>query len=207
MYTPKHFSISDRDACHDMIEANPFGLLVGQGAEEEAPVASHLPFHLVRAAGEYGELQVHMARANPQSRGLDGQRVRCVFSGPHAYVSPSWYDTAPAVPTWNYLAVHCIGVAVQTTDAEEMSKQMEQLTAIYEGDGPWRYRDLPEDYRKGMLKGIVGFRIRIEQLIGKAKLSQNKADSDIAASVAGLRSTGNAMDREVADLMSKAGKP
>ena len=32
-----------------------------------------------------------------------------VFSGPHAYVSPSWYEEAGTVPTWNYVAVHAYG--------------------------------------------------------------------------------------------------
>lgn len=206
MYTPKHYSVSDIAACHDMIEADPFGLLVSAGSDDMVPAASHLPFHLVRDAGDLGELQVHLARANPQGRYLDGQKVRCIFSGPHAYVSPTWYESAAAVPTWNYTAVHCIGTAEQTTDPEEMSRQMERLTAVYERDGSWRYRDLPEDYRSGMLNGITGFRIRIEQLIGKAKLNQNKSDSDIAGSVAGLRSTGRHDDAVVADLMETAGK-
>jgi transcriptional regulator len=29
-----------------------------------------------------------------------------MFRGPHAYISPAWYATHPAVPTWNYIAVH-----------------------------------------------------------------------------------------------------
>lgn len=207
MYTPKHFSVTDVGECHDMIEADPFGVLVSPGASGEAPSASHLPFHLVRDAGDMGELQVHLARANPQAFELDGQRVRCIFSGPHAYISPTWYEPRPAVPTWNYTAVHCIGIARLTTDPDEMSGQMEQLTALYERGEGWRYSELPEDYRRGMLKGIKGFRIRIEQLIGKAKLNQNKSDSDIAGSVAGLRATGRTGDAAVADLMEAAGKP
>jgi transcriptional regulator len=206
MYTPKHYSVPDVATCHDMIEADPFGLLVCAGSDDDVPSASHLPFHLVRETGELGELHVHLARANPQSKELNGKKVRCIFSGPHAYISPTWYESGPAVPTWNYTAVHCIGVAVQTADPEEMSRQMEQLTAVYERGGSWRYGDLPDDYRRGMLKGITGFRIRIEQLIGKAKLNQNKSDSDIAGSVAGLRTTGRLDDAVVADLMDSAGK-
>jgi transcriptional regulator len=205
MYTPKHFEISETSACHDLIGANPFGILIS-GKAGDAPDASHLPFHIDRDTGDLGELQVHLARANPHALDLDGKRVRCIFSGPHAYVSPSWYETETAVPTWNYTAVHCIGIAARTEDADEMSAQMGQLTRLYEGDGPWRYDDLPDDYRRGMLKGIVGFRIRIEQLIGKAKLSQNKSDSDVASSVAGLRGTSRSDDHEVANLMESARK-
>lgn len=206
MYTPKHYEIAELSECHALVEANPFGVLVSNGADDGAPLASHLPFHLIRDVGTKGELQLHLARANPHASCLDGQRVRCIFSGAHAYVSPTWYGEGPAVPTWNYVAVHCIGVAVRTDDPEEMSGQMDALGRAYEGNEAWRYGDLPDDYRRGMLKGITGFRIRIEQLIGKAKLSQNKSDSDIASTVSGLRGTGKGMDSEVAELMEAAKK-
>jgi len=206
MYTPKDFRISDTGACHDLVRQNPFGLLVCSSADGEAPSASHLPFHLDATQGQFGELQVHLARANPQSKVLDGQRVRCIFSGPHAYVSPTWGGDGPAVPTWNYLAVHCIGTAVRIGDIDELSDQMSTLSGSYEADGSWSFEALPEDYRRGMLKGIAGFRIQVEKMIGKAKLSQNKPAEQIAGQAAGLRTKGRIEDAEVAALMEGAAK-
>ena len=61
MYIPKPFAETDRDTLHDLIDAHAFGLLLT--VEGGAPVGSHIPFVLDRAAGENGTLQAHLARA------------------------------------------------------------------------------------------------------------------------------------------------
>src|SRR5215468_11069944 len=75
---------------HDFIEAHAFGLLLS--THDGEPFATHLPFLLERDAGQHGTLVGHLARANPQWRDLEGQQVLVVFSGPHAYFSPTWYE-------------------------------------------------------------------------------------------------------------------
>src|SRR3954469_15609634 len=109
MYIPAAFAERDLTKLHDFIEQHSFGLLVSQ--VDGLPFASHLPFLLDRTAGPHGTLIGHMARANPQWRTLAGQMALVVFSGPHAYVSPTWYEAANTVPTWNYAAVHATGRA------------------------------------------------------------------------------------------------
>jgi transcriptional regulator len=89
MYVPLHFAESDRATLHAFIEGHSFGLLVSQVGG--VPFASHLPFLLDRTAGPHGTLLGHVARANPHWRGLAGQTTLAVFSGPHAYVSPTWW--------------------------------------------------------------------------------------------------------------------
>lgn len=200
MYTPNHFRIDDVTASHQIIEENPFGILMSSGVDE-APTASHLPFHLDRKVGTLGTLHVHLARANDQAKVLDGAMVRCVFSGPHAYLSPTWYGSSPAVPTWNYVAVHCIGRARRVEDARDMEHQMAVLSSRYEADGPWQFDNLPDDFRRGMLKGIVGYTIEIADMIGKAKLSQNKSVEITERSAEGLRKTGRHDDSVIADMM------
>src|SRR4051812_5840105 len=106
MYVPAAFAEPDRGRLHEFIEAYSFGLLV---SSHRGPFATHLPFLLDRTAGPHGTLVGHMARANPQWHDLDGREVLAVFSGPHAYVSPSWYEADDVVPTWNYVAVHARG--------------------------------------------------------------------------------------------------
>src|SRR5271163_3835443 len=88
MYIPAAFAEADLTKLHDFMEQNSFGLLVAQ--VEGAPFASHLPFLLERTAGPHGTLVGHMARANPQWRDAGGQTALAIFSGPHAYISPTW---------------------------------------------------------------------------------------------------------------------
>src|SRR5690349_5446526 len=98
MYVPAPFAVTDIVRLHDFIERNSFGLLVSQ--VEGRPFASHLPFLLDRKACANGTLVGHVARANPQWKEAQGQSALAVFSGPHAYVSPTWYEAEQVVPTW-----------------------------------------------------------------------------------------------------------
>ena len=106
MYVPAAFAETDTAKLHEFMRRNSFAVLTSNG--EGGLVASHLPLLLDADAGPNGHLLGHMARANPQWRDVRGE-VMAVFSGPHAYVSPSWYEEEGTVPTWNYVAVHAYG--------------------------------------------------------------------------------------------------
>lgn len=172
MYTPPHFAETDLTALHDLIERYSFGLLVSQ--VEGAPFATHLPFLLDRAASASGALVGHVARANPHWRELEGQPVLAVFSGPHAYISPTWYESGPAVPTWNYVAVHATGRATLVEDRGALLDIVRRSVTYYEAalPRPWAL-DETGPFVERLLPQIVGFRIEIERLEGKKKLSQN----------------------------------
>src|SRR5688500_3243148 len=114
MYVPEHFRESRIERLHALIREHSFGILVS--TVDGAPFATHLPLLIDAERGPYGTLVGHMARANPHWRSFIGAYASTatgdslvVFSGPHAYVSPSWYETPIAVPTWNYAAVHVYG--------------------------------------------------------------------------------------------------
>src|SRR5262245_40652328 len=98
MYIPAAFAESDLTTLHDFVEQHSFGLLVSQ--VEGLPFATHLPFLLERTSGPLGTLVCHVARANPQWQEAAGQTVLAIFSGPHVYVSPTWYESEQVVPTW-----------------------------------------------------------------------------------------------------------
>lgn len=168
MYIPSHFKIDDREIMDQFIRDNSFGVLVS--LEDGAPVASHLPFHY----HEDGTLLCHVAKANPQWRDLEGQKVLIIFPGPHAYVSPTWYEGA-GVPTWNYQAVHVVGEASSFQDEDRLTELVRTLSALHESgsETPWE-----GEFDTRMLKAIVGIQIRIEQIQGKFKLSQNKSSQD-----------------------------
>eukprot|EP00493_Phyllostaurus_siculus_P004185 UN04205 len=93
--------------------------------------ASHLPLVLDRSTGGNDALLGHFARANPHWKQLDGGRVLVIFNGPHAYISPSWYAAGPAVPTWNYAAVHVHG-QLTLCDAAGTAEVTVKMMAYYE---------------------------------------------------------------------------
>src|SRR5438105_8078807 len=107
MYIPAAFRESRPEALHALIRAHSFGTLIS--VVDSELFATHMPFLLDADRGRNGTLVGHLARPNPHWHSF-GSLALAIFQGPHAYVSPSWYATDQAVPTWNYTAVHAYGV-------------------------------------------------------------------------------------------------
>lgn len=208
MYNPPAFREDRPEVLAAIIGAARLALLVSAAAEGGAPDATHLPLTLVPGEGPHGTLYGHVARANPHWRGLAAAgAARAIFAGPEAYVSPSLYpakrEHGRVVPTWNYVAVHAIGPVEIVEDAGRLQAIVTQLTARHEAPraDPWAVTDAPADFVASHLKGIVGIVLRIETLIGKRKLSQNRAETDRAGVVAGLSASADPADRAVAEAM------
>jgi transcriptional regulator len=172
MYIPDAFAETDLNRLHDFIEQYSFGLLVSR--VDGLPFAGHLPFLLERTAGPRGALVGHMARANPQWREADGQTALAIFSGPHAYVSPTWYQADHVVPTWNYVAVHVYGQVRIIENESTLLNIVQRSVQVYERSmpQPWSF-DGSSTFARRMLAQIVGFRIEVERIEGKWKLNQN----------------------------------
>jgi transcriptional regulator len=193
MYTPKHFEVTAPETLAAFIDAHSFGALIT--APHGRPSASHVPFLLDRARNV---LHCHLARANPQWQELaDAAEVLVIFTGPHGYVSPTWYAD-PGVPTWNYTAVHVYGAARVLDDPGHTARHVEALAAKYErgSPAPW----VP-DYDPRRLGGIVGIEIGIRSIEGKFKLSQNRSAADRAGVIAKLRANGRDDETALAGLM------
>ncbi|MGH2365014.1 MAG: FMN-binding negative transcriptional regulator [Chloroflexota bacterium] len=163
-----------KNAIHGLIEASNFAMVVT--VLDGAPVASHVP--LLFDAGEpHGVLRGHLARANSQWQAFNGEQEALVaFLGPHAYISPAWYETAPAVPTWNYVAVHTYGKPVVRNEEPWLSQLLHDLVA--EHDHKWRMQDVPSAYVEKLKTGIVGFEMVIDRLEAKLKLNQHRPAGD-----------------------------
>ena len=174
MYIPPAFLQSDRGQLFDFIEANSFGLLVSNHAGEL--FATHLPLLVDRETQPNGQLVGHVARANPHWQSLAGQEVLAIFSGPHAYISPTWYEADNVVPTWNYLAAHVYGVCEVIDDEQAVARIVEDSVATYERSmpTPWTI-DRGTPFFQKLVKMVVGFRIEIRRIEGKWKLGQNHA--------------------------------
>jgi transcriptional regulator len=192
IYRPAAFAEDDRTALEAFICAYPFATVITTAGDE--PWVSHVPLRL-----EGDKLLGHLARGNGHAKVIEQAPALAIFHGPHAYVSPRWYDSAPAVPTWNYAVVHASGPA-RLLEADELSGLMERLSADYEKDD-WSYAGLTDDYRAKMQLGILGFEIAIASLTGKFKLSQNKSEADQAGIAAAL-GKGSPEDSAVAALMT-----
>jgi transcriptional regulator len=202
MYVPAAFAESDVAKLHDFIEQNSFGLLVS--AVDGLPFATHLPFLLDRAAGPHGSLVGHMARANPQGRQIEGQSVLAVFSGPHAYISPTWYEAENVVPTWNYATVHVYGRARVIEDREGLLAIVQQSVAVYEAGMPRPWTMDPSSmFTERMLGQIIGFHIEIERLEGKWKMNQNHPTERREKVIRALREKGGGDAEAVAEMIQK----
>ena len=200
MYIPAAFAEPDLPKLHDFIEQNSFGLLVSQ--VDGLPFATHLPFLLERTAGPHGCLIGHMARANPQWEQVGGQTALTVFSGPHAYISPTWYEAEQVVPTWNYVAVHAYGRVQVIQDERALVDVVQEFVRVYEQamPRPWSF-GVSGTFVERLLGQIVGFRIEIEKIEGKWKLNQNHASERRQKVVRALRERGDDNAQAVAAMM------
>jgi transcriptional regulator len=174
MYIPASFQMSDASELHGFVRTHSFAMLVTHG--KGGMTATHLPMLLDADAGPHGMILGHMARANPQWRDVEGEAL-AIFPGPHAYVSPTWYESPGTVPTWNYVAVHAYGAFRLVEDRDGLHDILTRTTSVYERrmPEPWSYDVADPDLDK-MLMAIVGFQIEISRLEGKAKLNQNHTE-------------------------------
>jgi len=200
MYSPPYNQIEDRAELLAFMRAHSFCMLVTGAGGELA--ASHLPC-LVEERGERLALVMHMARANPQWQSFFDDDVLVVFWGPHAYVSPRWYERAPAVPTWNYAMVHAYGKpkVLEQRDAKHAS-QRRLVEAL---DPQWlpAFDALAPDYVERMLDAIVNFEIDVTRLETRWKLSQNRGRREQELIAAALEASGDTDGRALAALTRK----
>lgn len=163
----------------ELVRRNPFALLVSGG---DPPVATHTPILPPEGADSLDVLVGHLARANPQWRSLGGE-VLVVFSGPHGYVSPTAYGYTPAVPTWNYAAVHVTGTAQLIDDDEETLAVVEHTVRTAESvrDPAWDMTSSRARFAE-LVGGVVAFRLQVREVRSNFKLSQDMP-ADVRARV------------------------
>ena len=205
MYIPPAFRIEDAGKLAAFIQQHSFATLITH--DGTAPFASHLPMLFRPGTGGHGTLVAHMARANPQWQHFaSGSEVLAIFHGPHSYISPSWYQTGPAVPTWNYAAVHAYGVPVLISEPERVLALLRETVAAYESAfaQPWTGDQFPEFIGK-LMQGIVAFEMPVSRIEGKFKLGQNRPAADSQGVFEALSRSEDANDRALAQLMFAEG--
>jgi transcriptional regulator len=191
MYTPAAFAETRVDVMHALIDKVALGALVIHGPD--GLDADHIPFEISSPteAAPLGVLRAHVARANPLWR-RSGEQALALFQGPHAYVSPAFYEQkgidGKVVPTWNYAVVHAHGTLRAIDDPAWVYALLQRLTLRHETPRaqPWAIGDAPPEFIDTLLRAIVGIEIVIERLEGKWKASQNRTVGDQARIAAGL---------------------
>lgn len=211
MYQPPHFVEDRLEVQHALIFENQLGLLISNGSHGLS--ADPVPFVLDPERGPLGTLRAHIARANPLWQGQDPEaEVLIVFHGPQHYVSPGWYpskqETGKVVPTWNYVTVHAYGRLTVIEDAPWLKTQIEALTQRQEQAQvqPWSVADAPEAYIAAQMRAIIGLEIRIDRMIGKVKVSQNRQEGDRRGVAEGLEAVGTGDAQAMATWVRQYGQ-
>ena len=174
MYRPAAFQEDNVDKLIAFMKANSFPTLVS--IIDGVPYASHVPIVIVMK-GDAVKLIGHLAKQNPQLQAL-GTELLTIFTGAHAYISPTLYEKHESVPTWNYIAVHAYGIPKVITlndSPESMNQMINEMIDTYEADYKSHWHGLSDEFREGLMNGIVGFEITVTRLEGKYKLSQNRS--------------------------------
>jgi transcriptional regulator len=203
MYTPPAYSEDRIDVLHQLMQEWSFATLISHGAN--GLLATQLPFLLDQNGGK-GRLVTHIARNNPQWHDLaTGAEALVVFQGPHAFVSPSWYDDRNTFPTWNYTAIHAYGVPALSHDPDVLRALLKRVIATYDTPlgGNWRFEDMPETMIAPRLKAIIAIEIDIDRLEGKLKLNQDKSQADRDGVVERLEADIDPLARATATVMRR----
>lgn len=200
MYVPSAFRVTDTAVLHEFIHKHGFAVVTTNG--RQGLVASHLPLLLEPTRGPLGTLVGHFAKANEQAHDF-GCEALVVFSGAHTYVSPTWYATPNAVPTWNYVAVHAYGLLKPIEERVELARILEAIVNKYESPQPmpWKF-DASTEFHQKMFDGIIGFEIEITRLEGKWKLNQNHPAERHERVINALNAVGDENAVEIARLMA-----
>ena len=204
MYIPSKYQNTNLDEVRDFIKAHSFGLLVS--TVNNRPWATHIPLELQTDVEGNEVLYGHISKGNEQSKNLlENTAFMAVFTGPHSYISSSWYSFED-VPTWNYIAVHVYGKLTVLSD-EELLFSLKKLVDKYESksEHPVKIENLSEKTMRQVM-GIVGFKMTLDEIHAAFKISQGHNDADYHNIVTKLSETDNVLSHKMAETMKQKRK-
>lgn len=184
------FALTDREELKRLVRENPWATFVS--STSAGLVASHYPVILDESREEISLLS-HLGRPDEQLHELGSHELMVIVQGPHGYISSSWYDANPAVPTWNFITAHFSGVPEILGDEENL-EVLAALVDHFERElpEPRRMRGTPEDsaYADRISAGTVGLRLTPTKIVAKQKMSQNRSDAIVDSIMAELGGDG-----------------
>lgn len=202
MYHLPDYQEKDKQRIIAFMREHPFATLIGV-APDQQPVATQIPMLFRERDGKLLLLGHLMKQTDHHKAFLNNQQALVLFTGPHTYVSASWYENKQQGSTWNYMTVHAKGILRYLPD-EGMPGILDELTAHFENNpsSPSLYQHLPEAYLSRLMKAIVAFEIEVEHTHAVFKLSQNRDEKSFKHIISQLE-TGNANAQSIAVEMKK----
>ena len=173
MYSLPYFKEKDEKLVIEFMSKNPFAMLIG--CANQIPVATQVPLLIHEREGKIF-LKGHIMRSTDHHKAFQvNEHALCVFTGPHTYVSASWYSNPQTASTWNYISVHVRG-KIRFLDGEQLLEILKETTSHFENN-PYSkasFDQLDEDYVQKLVKAIIGFEIEVNHIDNVFKLSQNR---------------------------------
>jgi transcriptional regulator len=199
MYKFSHYTEQDKEKVIAFMKANPFAMITGTG--EKYPVATQVPLE-IKVEGDKIFLVGHIMRKTDHQLAFEkNNNVLVLFTGPHCFVSASWYTNPSVGSTWNYITVHAKG-NMRFMNEKETRDAVKAVSDKFEGtqtDGA--FDQLPQEYIDHMMKAIVGFTIEVESLDNIFKLSQNRDEASQKNIIEQLRKRGDDNSVMIAEEM------
>ena len=200
MYIPNHFKFADNAEMIAFMKQYSFATIIT--VKDNVPIATQLPF-VIDDSSDKLVLTSHFAMANEQLKYLEANSSLIIFSEPHAYISPRYYDKKESVPTWNYIAVHAYGNAKIVEDEASKIKILEQMILFYEKEYLQQWKNLSDKFKKGMIRGITVFELVVTELQGQKKLSQNKKQTERNRIIEQFEKSNNTTEKDLATYIRK----
>ena len=175
MYNLPYYKEKDSEEVLQFMKEYPFIFLTGVDADNK-PVATQVPVFIDEKDGKLFLTGHIMKHTDHHNAFLQNKEVLAVFTGPHTYISATWYSNPHQASTWNYMSVHAKGT-IRFGDGEELVAILKRLTLHYENQNPESstiYDNLSLEYLTPLLKAIVSFEVEIESMEHVFKLSQNR---------------------------------
>jgi transcriptional regulator len=202
MYSFPYYKEPDPEKVLRFVKEHPFAFLSGCDVNNH-PIATQIPVFIDEREGKFF-LSGHMMRNTDHHKAfLHNANVLAVFTGPHTYVSASWYTDKGQSSTWNYMSVHAKGT-LKFLDTQGLLDVLKRTTDYFENDprSGSNFHDLPEEYVHKMAKAIVAFEVEVQSMDHVFKLSQNRDEKSYDTIVEKLQA-GDAGAREISDIMKK----
>jgi transcriptional regulator len=201
MYKFPYYTEQDEQKVIAFMKEYAFAMITGFG--EKYPVTTQIPLEVELKENKIF-LHGHIMRKTDHHKAFEkNENVLVVFTGPHCYVSASWYTNPQTASTWNYMTVHAKGKII-FIDEEGTYNAIKSLTNKYEGlETAAAFNKMLKEYITPMLKAIIGFTIEVESLENTFKLSQNRDAASQKNIIEQLKKRGDENSFKIAAEMEK----
>lgn len=204
MYNYPHYKEHDKEKIITFMRDHPFVTLIGSDNSGRIE-ATQIPV-LVEEKGGRLFIYGHIARKSDHHQAFEeNPNVLALFTGPHTYVSGTWYSGNPQqASTWNYIAIHARG-QIKFLDETALIELLKKLSLHFENNNTESstiYDNLPLDYKEKLIKAILAFEIEVTEMDNVHKLSQNRDEKSYDNIVQQLKKQ-EGDGREIGDLMEK----